>query len=119
MRDMKTITFSKRSRARVLHIEAPGCIVNIRHALRDTEGREVTSVQINADQTQESSWTLPDMFDLRDVAEIIVTSYKLFHTMTHEEIEEHIREKLRPATSYNVRVRRYYNANENRDLANQ
>lgn len=50
MHDMKTISISKRSRFRTLHIEAPGCIVNIRFGLTDTEGREVTNISITADQ---------------------------------------------------------------------
>lgn len=50
MRDMKTVTISKRSRFRTLHIEAPGCIVNIRFGLHDGEGREVTSISVNPDR---------------------------------------------------------------------
>ena len=32
-----------------LHIEAPGCIVNISAGLTDGEGNEVTTVQIQCD----------------------------------------------------------------------
>jgi hypothetical protein len=43
------ITARKMDSGRVLHIEAPGCIVNIRVGLTDSEGRAVTSVSISAD----------------------------------------------------------------------
>jgi hypothetical protein len=49
MPDMKTITVSNRSRHRILHIEIPGGIVNIRHNLRDDQGREVTHVSVSVD----------------------------------------------------------------------
>lgn len=45
---MKTITLSGRSRDKLLHIEAPGCIVNIQAGLHDAAGREVTHVEISA-----------------------------------------------------------------------
>jgi hypothetical protein len=33
----------------IMHIEAPGCIVNITVGLHDREGRDVTAVEITAD----------------------------------------------------------------------
>lgn len=54
-KDFRTIRIGPRS-ARVLHIEAPGCIVNIRHGLRNTAGREIISVTVLCDQ----DWFLPD-----------------------------------------------------------
>lgn len=48
-RTMRTISLSSRSRAKLLHIEAPGCIINIHVGLSDVDGREVTRVSIDAD----------------------------------------------------------------------
>lgn len=40
-----------------LHCEVPGCIVNIRVALKDAAGRSVTSIQILPDQyAGEAPW---------------------------------------------------------------
>jgi hypothetical protein len=47
---MRTISFSGKRGTRVLHVEAPGCIVNITKHLTDQLGREVTRVDIQADQ---------------------------------------------------------------------
>lgn len=44
-----TISLHAGRRFRTLHVEAPGCIVNIHFGLTDTEGRSVTNVSINAD----------------------------------------------------------------------
>jgi hypothetical protein len=46
---MRTINVSERSRTGVLHVEAPGCIVNIYHKLRDRNGNRVVSVEVRAD----------------------------------------------------------------------
>ena len=43
----RTIQLTRRSRPPSLHIEAPGCIVNI-DLLTDSEGRNVTRVDVNA-----------------------------------------------------------------------
>ena len=44
-----------------LHIEAPGCIVNIRVGLRNLDGQEVTAVSVKCDQyAGEPKWSLPD-----------------------------------------------------------
>jgi hypothetical protein len=54
---MRRISFTKRNRSDdVLHIETEGCIVNIRIGLEDTEGREVTSVEILPDETTDEKW---------------------------------------------------------------
>jgi hypothetical protein len=45
----RNIAISDRSRCKLLHIEAPGCIINIRVGLTDTDGRKVTNVSIEAD----------------------------------------------------------------------
>lgn len=45
----RNISISGRSRHKLLHIEAPGCIVNIRVGLTDTDGREVVNVSVTAD----------------------------------------------------------------------
>lgn len=47
--DMKSVSLSERCRFRTLHVEAPGCIINIRFGLTTTEGRPVTSISISAD----------------------------------------------------------------------
>lgn len=52
---IKRITVSKRSQHEILHIEAPGCMVNIQHGLHDAEGREVTRVEVIADGARYSS----------------------------------------------------------------
>lgn len=63
---MRTIEWTGTRGARRLHIEAPGCIVNIVKGLRDSEGREVTRVDIKCDQYAGSpKATLPD-FDNAD-----------------------------------------------------
>ena len=55
---MKTIILGV---GKLLHVEAPGCIVNIRTGLTDSEGRSVTSVSILCDQYPgEPAWTMPD-----------------------------------------------------------
>lgn len=48
MRDMRSISIGRRS-ARVLHVEAPGCVVNIHHGLLDSNGQPVTAISIQAD----------------------------------------------------------------------
>lgn len=58
MPDMKTIVISERSKFRTLHVEAPGCIVNIHFGLHDREGRSVTNISITPDQySGEQQWT--------------------------------------------------------------
>lgn len=46
---MKTIRLSSRSSFDTLHVEAPGCIINIRQGLSTEDGRQVTHVEILAD----------------------------------------------------------------------
>lgn len=47
---MRHITFGRHNRSgNLLHIEAEGCIVNIRVGLTDRDGNEVTSVEILPD----------------------------------------------------------------------
>ena len=58
---MKTVRWSGARGARTLHVEAPGCIVNITKGLRDTEGREVTRVDIQCDNfAGEPRVSIPD-----------------------------------------------------------
>ncbi len=52
---MKTIHHFKGARDWLLHVETEGCIVNIRVGLHNTEGQEVTSVEILADN---DGWNL-------------------------------------------------------------
>lgn len=49
-RTMKTVTISNRSQYKTLHIEAPGCIVNIMVGLSDHDGREVTNISVTTSQ---------------------------------------------------------------------
>jgi hypothetical protein len=44
---MRTINLTRKSP--MLHVEAPGCVVNIHPALTDTEGRSVVNVSVSAD----------------------------------------------------------------------
>lgn len=46
-RPMRTVSLTRKSG--MLHIEAPGCIVNITPGLTDTEGRAVVNVSVSAD----------------------------------------------------------------------
>ena len=48
MADMKTVVLSERSKHNLLHIEAPGCIINVQIGLTDAEGRPVTHVSVSA-----------------------------------------------------------------------
>jgi hypothetical protein len=54
---MKTITHTVRM-SQPLHIEAPGCIVNIHAGLEDAEGNPVTSVQVLCDSYLGNAWRL-------------------------------------------------------------
>lgn len=49
MPNMKTITIGKRNRFRTLHVEAPGCIVNIHFGLTNEAGHAVTNISVTAD----------------------------------------------------------------------
>lgn len=49
---MKTVNLSRKSQP--LHIEAPGCIVNIWPGLTDADGRAVCTIHINTDQYAET-----------------------------------------------------------------
>lgn len=44
---MRSIRLTEKSK--LLHIEAPGCIVNINPGLTDSEGRKICRVDVNAD----------------------------------------------------------------------
>ena len=46
MNQTRTIRFGNRSHAKTLHIEAPGCIINISRDLHSNEGEDVTHVEI-------------------------------------------------------------------------
>lgn len=46
---MKSIRHSADARDKLLHIETEGCVVNIRVGLSDSDGRQVTSVEIIPD----------------------------------------------------------------------
>lgn len=49
-----------------LHVEAPGCIVNIHVGLATSEGSDVTAISIQCDQyAGEAKWTLPDYGDAK------------------------------------------------------
>jgi len=58
MPEIKRVAFTN-SRARTLHIEAPGCIINVRKGLHNSEGAAVTSVEIICDQyAGERPWSI-------------------------------------------------------------
>ena len=64
--DMKRIEFNHKSRCRVLHIEVPGAIINIRRGLCDTKGNEITSIEIlrdtscRSDEDPDREWRFMD-----------------------------------------------------------
>lgn len=45
----RNISISRTSRHKTLHVEAPGCIINITVGLSDDDGREVTRIAVSAD----------------------------------------------------------------------
>jgi hypothetical protein len=51
------ISITEKSRDKLLHIEAPGCIINIRVGLKDRTDRAVTSISISADGTRYAGQT--------------------------------------------------------------
>ena len=55
---MKRIVHSANARDKLLHVEAEGCVVNIRVGLTDSEGRPVTSIEILPDQYVGEEWDL-------------------------------------------------------------
>lgn len=59
---MKSITFNGENRTKkgTLHIEAPGCIINIQVGLTDSEGNPVTRVDVIADNQVGDHWATPD-----------------------------------------------------------
>jgi hypothetical protein len=59
-------TVSKRDNGQLIHIEAPGCIVNIRLGLSTVAGQEVTAITIQCDNyAGEAAWTMPDFENAR------------------------------------------------------
>lgn len=56
---MKTIRHTARM-SQPLHIEAPGCIINVRAGLGADEGQPVTVVQVICDKYPGEVWTLED-----------------------------------------------------------
>ncbi len=56
---MRRIALNPHSREKLLHIEAPGCIINITIGLTDPNGHPVTPIDITADSERYSdgpSW---------------------------------------------------------------
>lgn len=49
MANMKTVVINKRSKCHTLHVEAPGCIINIRVGLSREDGCRVTRIDVSAD----------------------------------------------------------------------
>lgn len=65
---MKRLIHSSRSKDKLLHIEAPGCIINIQVGLRDSAGRPVTSIQIKCDEyAGDPNCYLPDFDDAKSL----------------------------------------------------
>lgn len=49
-----------------LHVEAPGCVVNVRLGLHNSEGQDVTAITVQCDQyAGEPAWSLPDYGDAK------------------------------------------------------
>jgi len=72
-RDMRRIEWSGKRGSNLLHIEAPGCIVNIHKGLTDTQGREVTRVEVICDQyADELPASLPDFKGAKYLAARVV-----------------------------------------------
>jgi hypothetical protein len=70
---MKTIRVTERSRDKHLHIEVPGCVVNIRTGLEDCGGRPVTVIAISCDTyAGEPGWALPDFDHARALTARVV-----------------------------------------------
>lgn len=62
-------SFPSGGKERLLHVEAEGCIVNIRVGMHDPEGREVTVVEVipNDYPTRNDTWgAILPMADTRD-----------------------------------------------------
>lgn len=57
---MKTVVHNEHARDKLLHIEAEGCIINVRVGLTDNWGRKVTSIEITPDQYADDEWHFPD-----------------------------------------------------------
>lgn len=58
---MKTIVISERSQDKLLHIEAPGCIINVHIGLHDSAGNGITAIEIKCDEyAGEPNVYLPD-----------------------------------------------------------
>jgi len=56
---MKTVVHTNpRQGNETLHVETRGCIVNIRVGLHNTEGQEVTHIEILADKYAGEEWAL-------------------------------------------------------------
>lgn len=59
---MKRISHTRRSKDKLLHIEADGCIINVHVGLHDATGKPVTTVTIICDNyAGEGAWTMPDL----------------------------------------------------------
>lgn len=56
---MKTVIISERSKHKTLHVEAPGCIINIHTGLQNSDGQPVTNVSITASRyAGEPAWNV-------------------------------------------------------------
>ena len=65
---VKRLGISVSRRNGYMHLEAPGCIVNIYPHLRNVKGQEVTTVAISSDE----DWETPDHGDGRGVSVRVV-----------------------------------------------
>lgn len=73
---MRRINFTNPRKEDVLHIEAPGCVVNVRIGLTTEDGRRATAVEVLADgyAGTGNQWSLPDHGGGRHVAVRVVQS---------------------------------------------
>ena len=65
---MKVINFDPEGARDTLHIEAPGCVINIMAPLWNTEGNQVTRIEILVDQYVGEEWELPDFGDAKHLS---------------------------------------------------
>lgn len=56
---MKVVDHYPKNRE-ILHIEVPGCVINIYPNLYGEDGKQVTTIEILADQYVDEKWSLPD-----------------------------------------------------------
>lgn len=102
---MRVISFSGKRGTDILHVEAPGCVINVRKNLRDTQGREVTRVDIKADEfSGEAPVSCQDVIGIDDVVRYVMTNYHDIDNMTEDDLTRHLVELASKQKFVGVRV---------------